>query len=155
MESFFVQNEAAATSFFVIFAAIVGVLATVVTKLAVAIKDKAKIPDGVIGGILIGAITSIPELITAIGVIVKSATSTGYDPASVFGDVIGSNMFCLLILAVTLLITIYLFKNREADQINTITLICLLFGSVMCILAVLFENNGIIFDYDTRPSPVV
>ncbi|MCQ3915592.1 MAG: hypothetical protein MJ195_02490, partial [Mycoplasmoidaceae bacterium] len=67
-EMIFIKNPAAAMSCFFIFAVIVGVLATLVTKLAVAVKDKAKLPDGVVGGILIGAITSIPEFITAIGV---------------------------------------------------------------------------------------
>ncbi|XQP55060.1 MAG: hypothetical protein ACOQNV_02910 [Mycoplasmoidaceae bacterium] len=156
-ELFFINNQAAAMSCFFIFAVVVGVLATVVTKLAVAIKDKAKLPDGVVGGILIGAITSIPEFITAIGVTVEGVLyPDAYDPASVFGDVIGSNMFCLLILAVTLIITVKLFRHREADQINTITIICLIFGAIMCILAVLFENNGIVYGGEGQPrSPLV
>lgn len=145
IESFFLNNGTASIACFFVFAIIVGFLATAVTKIAVAIKDKAKLPDGVIGGILIGTITSIPELITAVGVIINSAHDPTYDPSSVFGDVIGSNMFCMLILAVGLIITVDLFKHREADQINTITIVCLLFGTVMCILAVLFENNGIIY----------
>ncbi|MBQ0045712.1 MAG: hypothetical protein KBS35_02380 [Mycoplasma sp.] len=157
MEAFFTSNSAAAISFFFIFAIIVGVLATVVTKLAVAIKDKAQLPDGVIGGILIGAITSIPEFITAIGVTVNGVLRTDYNPASVFGDVIGSNMFCILIIAVTLLITVKTFRHRETDQINTITIICLIFGAVMCILAVLFENNGIVYgsQFGKPDSPLV
>ena len=127
-EMIFIKNPAAAMSCFFIFAVIVGVLATLVTKLAVAVKDKAKLPDGVVGGILIGAITSIPEFITAIGVTIDGVLyPTEYDPSSVFGDVIGSNMFCLLILAVTLIVTVRLFRHREADQINTITIICLIF----------------------------
>ena len=156
-EMIFINNPAAAMSCFFIFAVIVGVLATLVTKLAVAVKDKAKLPDGVVGGILIGAITSIPEFITAIGVTIDGVLyPTEYDPSSVFGDVIGSNMFCLLILAVTLIVTVKLFRHREADQINTITIICLIFGAVMCILAVLFENNGIVYGGEgQKASPLV
>ncbi len=156
MEAFFASNSAAAISFFFLFAIIVGFLATIVTKLAVAIKDKAQLPDGVIGGILIGAITSIPEFITAIAVTINGVLRPDYNPASVFGDVIGSNMFCILIIAVTLLVTVKLFRHRETDQINTITTICLIFGAVMCILAVLFENNGIVYGGDGQPaSPLV
>ncbi|MCQ3915516.1 MAG: hypothetical protein MJ195_02015, partial [Mycoplasmoidaceae bacterium] len=106
----------------------------------------------------------IPEFITAIGVTIDGVLypasiygKEGYDPSSVFGDVIGSNMFCLLILAVTLIVTVKLFRHREADQINTITIICLIFGAVMCILAVLFENNGIVYGskFGKPDSPLV
>ncbi|MCQ2956550.1 MAG: hypothetical protein MJ233_01445 [Mycoplasmoidaceae bacterium] len=92
------------------------------TKFAVAIKDKARLPDGVVGGILIGAITSIPELITSICVVVQSTYDSQVTSSSVFGDVIGSNMFCLVIMSAVLLGTVVLFKHREANQINTVSL---------------------------------
>lgn len=156
-EDFFIGNYAAAVSCFFIFAIIVGVLATLVTKFAVTIKDKAELPDGVVGGILIGAITSIPEFITAIGYTINATTIEGYgDPGAVFGDVIGSNMFCMLIIGVALLCTVWTFRHREADQMNTITIVCLIVGSVLCLLAVLFDNNGLIYGKDgLTDSPVV
>lgn len=155
MEAFFENNRIAATSFFVLFSIIVGVLATLVTKLAVTIKDRAGIPDGVIGGILIGAITSVPEFIASIIVTIYGTTNPAeYNVESIFGDVIGSNMFCLLILAVTLLVTIKMYKNRGTNQINTLTIVCIIFGSIMCILAILFDNNGLIYS-NNFPSPVV
>lgn len=145
-ESFFLSNPAASIGVFFAFAIIVGAFATIVTKLAVAVKDKAKLPDGVVGGILIGAITSIPEFITALGYIINCATQKGYgDPGAVFGDVVGSNMFCMLIIGVACVATVWIFRQREADQINTITIICLIVGSVMCLLAVIFDNNGLIY----------
>lgn len=159
-ESFFINNHGWAIGLFFVFAVIVGVLATVVTKMAVAIKDKAELPDGVVGGILIGAITSVPEFITALGYTINCATKGAEygDPGAVFGDVIGSNMFCMLIIAVACLATVWIFRHREADQINTITIVCLIAGSVLCILAVLFDNNGLIYG-KTSPteqmSPVV
>lgn len=159
----FITNPTLAIGIFFTFAILVGGLATLVTKLAVAVKDKANLPDGVVGGILIGAITSIPEFITAIGLIVSAAGysiadhADGYNPGAVFGDVIGSNMFCLLIIAVACIATVWIFRHREADQINTITIICLIVGSVLCLLAVLFENNGLIYGDNTEagPSPLV
>lgn len=155
-ESFFLNNHGWAIGLFFVFAAIVGVLATVVTKMAVAIKDKAELPDGVVGGILIGAITSVPEFITALGYTINCATKGAEygDPGAVFGDVIGSNMFCMLIIAVACLATVWIFRHREADQINTTTIACLIGGSVLCMLAVLFDNNGLIYSVDA-PSPVV
>ncbi|MCQ3915094.1 MAG: hypothetical protein MJ201_05125 [Mycoplasmoidaceae bacterium] len=107
-ESFFAENYGAAVACFFTFAIVVGVLATLVTKFAVTIKDKAELPDGVIGGILIGAITSVPEFITAIGYTINAATiGPEYgNPGAVFGDVIGSNMFCMLIIGVACLATV-------------------------------------------------
>lgn len=159
-ESFFTENYGAAVACFFTFAIVVGVLATLVTKFAVTIKDKAELPDGVIGGILIGAITSVPEFITAIGYTINAATiGPEYgNPGAVFGDVIGSNMFCMLIIGVACLATVWIFRHREADQINTITIICLIVGSVLCMLAVLFDNNGLIYGENSptgKISPVV
>lgn len=159
-ESFFAENYGAAVACFFTFAIVVGVLATLVTKFAVTIKDKAELPDGVIGGILIGAITSVPEFITAIGYTINAATiGPEYgNPGAVFGDVIGSNMFCMLIIGVACLATVWIFRHREADQINTITIICLIVGSVLCMLAVLFDNNGLIYGKNSptgKISPVV
>ncbi len=159
----FIRNFPLAISIFLISAVVVGVLATVVTKMAVAVKDKAELPDGVVGGILIGAITSIPEFITAIGYVVNAVNggvdASGMpiygDPGAVFGDVIGSNMFCMLIIGVACLSTVWIFRHREADQINTVTIICLIVGSIMCLLAVLFDNNGLVYSLSGIPSPVV
>lgn len=158
LENIFINNFPLAISIFLLFAIIVSVIATIVTKIAIAIRDKkTQISDGVIGGILISAITSVPELITSISFIINAATIEKYDnPGAVFGDVIGSNMCCILILAITLIVVVKMFKHRTTDQINAITIICLIFGSVMCVLAILFDNNGIIYGGDSQPvSPLV
>lgn len=142
--------------YFIPFAILVCVLATLMTKFALAIKDKARLPDGVVGGILIGAITSIPELITSICVVVQSTTDTEVHASSVFGDVIGSNMFCMLIMSVVLIGTVVLFKHREANQINTVSLTFMVIGTIFCFVACIFDNNGPIYNPDIAiPSPLV
>lgn len=141
--------------YFIPFAILVCVLATLMTKFALAIKDKARLPDGVVGGILIGAITSIPELITSICVVVQSTTDSQVSASSVFGDVIGSNMFCMLIMSVVLMVTIVLFKHREANQINTVSLAFMVVGTIFCFIACIFDNKGPIYDGATHVSPLV
>ena len=154
LEQFFTDNAGASIACFVVFTLLVCGLATIMTKFAVAIKDKAKISDGVIGGILIGAITSIPELITSIAVIVESSTDETVHASSVFGDVIGSNMFCFLIMAVVLLATVVMFKHREANQINTASLVFMIVGTIFCFMAGIFDNNGFIYSH-SHLSPLV
>ena len=154
-ERFFTDHAAASIACFIVFTILVCGLATIMTKFAVAIKDKAKISDGVIGGILIGAITSIPELITSIAVIVESSKNTEVHAYSVFGDVIGSNMFCFLIMAVVLLVTVVIFKRREANQINTVSLVFMIVGTIFCFLAGIFDNNGFVYGNGKPLSPLV
>lgn len=153
MVDFFTQNIIAAWSVFIIGAALVAVLSVTTSKSATALRDKAKLPEGVVAGILIGIITSVPELISGIMGVIEYATNPKYvDPGSaVFGDSIGSNMFCMFALAIVLIFCIKRFAKREVNQSNTITLIFVIMGSVFCLLAALFDNNGLIYE----KSPLV
>ncbi|MCQ3907919.1 MAG: hypothetical protein MJ219_04365 [Mycoplasmoidaceae bacterium] len=64
-------------------------------------KEKAHLSDGVVAGILLGVITSLPELVTCIAsVIVHGTGSIG------FGDIIGSNIFDIFILSICLLVCV-------------------------------------------------
>lgn len=155
MVDFFEQNLAAALSVFLIGAVFVAVLSVTTSKSATALRDKAKLPEGVVAGILIGIITSIPELISGIMGVIIYAKGEYVEPGSaVFGDAIGSNMFCMFALAVVLIIFIKKFAKREVNQSNTITLLFIIMGAVFCLLAGLFDNNGLIYNKD-NPSPIV
>lgn len=147
MLEFFYSNYAASLSFFVIFTLMVGGLATLLSKLAVALRDKAHLPNGVVGGILIGAITSVPELISAI----VSVTVYKSAPSGIFGDAIGSNMFCLFILGACLLICVWIFRDKTVNQMNTVTLGLTGLGGIMCFFAGLFADGGLL----GSPSPLV
>lgn len=155
MIEYFANNFTAAICVFTFGALLVAVLSTAMSKAAVSLRDKAHLPEGVIGGLLIGVITSIPELISGIfGVINYAKTPVEqFSPSPVFGDAVGSNMFCLFALAVVLLICIKLFVKREVNQTNTFTVIFVIIGTIFCFLACVFDNNGII--YSDSPSPLV
>ncbi|MCQ3915097.1 MAG: hypothetical protein MJ201_05140 [Mycoplasmoidaceae bacterium] len=74
------------------------VITTLLSKLCVILKEKAHLSDGVVAGLLLGVITSLPELVTCIAsILVHKTGSLG------FGDIIGSNIFDIFILAVCLL----------------------------------------------------
>lgn len=156
MEDFFNQNPVVALSIYLIMTACVAVLSVCTSKSATALRDKAQLPEGVVAGILIGVITSIPELISGVTGVIQYARGEGgveAEGSAVFGDVIGSNMFCIFALALILIIFVQKFAKREVNQSNTITLIFVVMGGIFCLLAGLFDNKGLI--YKDSPSPIV
>lgn len=148
---FFINNFPAAMSVFVIDAFVVAILAWLTTKAAVALKNRAGLSDGVVGGILLGIITSVPELISSIAGAINYGQNPDSPGSSILGDAIGSNMFCLFVLAVALLGGIVIFVRKEVNQINTITLVCVAVGVVFCLMAGLFDNYGMIYDQGGSP----
>lgn len=106
------------------------VITTLLSKLCVVLKLKAKLSDGIVAGLLLGVITSLPELVTCITSIFS--TQSG---AMGFGDIVGSNIFDIFVLAVCLLICVWMFIKKKSNQVNTATLICTGIGTIFVLLA--------------------
>lgn len=66
------------------------------------LAKESKLGAAFVGGLLIASITSLPEFVTAISAVVLN------NPTLSFGDVVGSNMFNIFVLAVY---NIYFFKS--------------------------------------------
>ena len=103
---------------------------TLLSKLCVILKEKAHLSDGVVAGLLLGVITSLPELVTCIASVVSSRSGE-----MGFGDIVGSNIFDLFVLAVCLLVCVWMFIKKKANQINAMTLICTGVGTIFVLLA--------------------
>lgn len=111
------------------------VITTLLSKLCVILKEKAHLSDGVVAGLLLGVITSLPELVTCIAsVLVHKTGSLG------FGDIIGSNIFDIFILAVCLLACVWMFRKHKANQVNTMTLVFTGVGTIFVLLAMVASN---------------
>lgn len=82
---------------------------------------KTKISGAFIGGVLLAAVTSLPELFTSISsvLIVKN-------PALVIGDILGSDIFDLAALLILTLIWFKNFHTAKLDKFHIISLIVLL-----------------------------
>ncbi len=65
------------------------------------LSKQSKLGSAFVGGLLIASITSLPEFVTSISAVVLN------NPTLSFGDIVGSNMFNIFILAVY---NIYFFK---------------------------------------------
>lgn len=107
-------------------------ITTLLSRLCVILKEKAHLSDGVVAGILLGLITSLPELVTCIAsIIVHRSGSIG------FGDIIGSNFFDLFVLAICLLACVWIFIKHKSNKVNLTTLICTGVGTVFVLLAMI------------------
>ncbi|MBQ0045711.1 MAG: hypothetical protein KBS35_02375 [Mycoplasma sp.] len=128
--NYFNEHFAITISLYCILLIAVVVITTLLSKLCVILKEKAHLSDGVVAGLLLGVITSLPELVTCIAsVFVHKTGSLG------FGDIIGSNIFDIFVLAICLLVCVWLFRKSKANQVNTMTLVFTGVGTVFVLLA--------------------
>lgn len=75
-----------------------------------ALSNESKFGKELIGGLLIAAITSLPELVTSISAVLLN------NPRLSFGDILGSNMFNIFVLAI---FNIFFFKKMMFKSIST------------------------------------
>ena len=81
------------------------------------LDKKTKISGAFIGGILLAAITSLPELFTSI-----SSIAFLNETGMVVGNILGSNLFNLTLLAFTVICFVKKYKQSKLDKIHVISL---------------------------------
>lgn len=100
------------------------------------LDKKSNISGAVIGGVLLATITSMPEFITSI-----TATVFRDNPGLAFGNVFGSNLFNIVILAVADLFFIkHLFFNKVKTAKKTNGLVIIMYLTFL--LPLLLYNLG-------------
>jgi cation:H+ antiporter len=98
---------------YVLLAGVVVVAARIAGALVDEFDQRTKISGALIGGILLAAITSLPEFITSI------VSTVVYDqPGLAFGNIFGSNFFNLVILAV---LDLYFLRKYLYNKIQDLT----------------------------------
>lgn len=93
------------------------------------LSKQTKLGSALIGGILIASITSLPEFVTSVSAVVID------NPALSFGDILGSNMFNIFILAIYNIVLFKkdLFKNVSSKYI--FECILLIFEYIVILIA--------------------
>ena len=87
------------------------------------LDKKTHISGALIGGVLLATITSMPEFITSI-----TSTVALNEPSLAFGNVFGSNIFNIVILALADLIFLkHMFFNKVKTQRTTNALVILMY----------------------------
>lgn len=98
---------------YVLLAGVVVVAAQIAGGLVDEFDHRTKISGALIGGILLAAITSLPEFITSI-----VSTTIYNQPGLAFGNIFGSNFFNLVILAV---LDLYFLRKYLYNKIQDLT----------------------------------
>lgn len=104
------------------------------------IDKKTNLSGAFIGGVILAAVTSMPELITSI-----TAIAVVDNPHLVMGNVLGSNLFNLSILAVLTICSIRNFVRARVSSSHLITLLCTLAAYVILTVVVILKLDYSVF----------
>ncbi len=96
--------------FFLVLAFLVAFSSIKLSYYGDALSKQTKLGSALIGGLLIASITSLPELVTSVSAVLLN------NPALSFGDILGSNMFNIFVLAVY---NIWFFKKDIFKSTNS------------------------------------
>lgn len=100
-----------------------------------ALDKKTKISGAFIGGILLAAITSLPELFT-------SVSSIGFlgETGMVVGNILGSNLFNFTVLALTIILFIKKYKHAKFAKVHIYSTIIVIGMTSLTLYALLAPN---------------
>jgi len=114
---------------YIILAAFVVISSIYLSKYVDALDKKTNLSGAFIGGVILAAVTSLPELFTSL-----TAVCMLNQPELVQGNVYGSNIFNLTIISICVLLTAKTFKYSKISKTHTGTLI---FTIIMFILSII------------------
>lgn len=96
------------------------------------LDKKTKISGAFIGGILLAAITSLPELFTSI-----SSIAFLNETGMVVGNILGSNLFNLTVLGLTVILFTKKYKNGKVDKVHIFSLLIVVLMASLTLYAIL------------------
>lgn len=122
-----IQNTPILILLYIISASIVIISSIYLSKYVDALDKKTNLSGAFIGGVILAAVTSLPELFTSL-----TAVCMLNQPELVSGNVYGSNIFNLVIISICVLAAPQVFKNSKISKTHKGTLI---FTIIMFILS--------------------
>lgn len=99
---------------------------------------ESKLGSALVGGILIASITSLPEFITSISAVLIN------NPSLSFGDILGSNMFNIFIIAI---FNLYFFRKNIFNSLSKsykVECLILIIEYLLIIVSGIMNNKNII-----------
>lgn len=93
------------------------------------LDKKTNISGAFIGGVILAAVTSLPELVTSL-----SAVFVVHNPELIIGNVLGSNIFNLCIFGGAVVLAAKSFSKAKIGKAHLATIVCTL---VVCVLMAL------------------
>ncbi len=98
------------------------------------LDKKTNLSGAFIGGVILAAITSLPELVTSI-----SAVAVVNNPELIIGNVLGSNVFNLVIFGATTALSVKAFANAKIGKAHLATIICTVVADVLMVATLLLD----------------
>mgnify|MGYP003373113702 CR=1 FL=1 len=105
------------------------------------IDKKTNISGAFIGGVVLAAVTSLPELFTSISAVVILE-----NPELVMGNILGSNIFNLFTLSVVVIIFLKLFLKDKIGRNHFKTSIFVFFSNLILFIPVYFSKDFSLFN---------
>ncbi len=96
---------------YVLILVVVTFLSVLLARYVDALDKKTQMSDGVLGGVLLAGVTSLPELITSF-----TAVLLFNDAQMTFGNIMGSNFFDITIIGVLMLSMFFIVKSRGVSK---------------------------------------
>lgn len=101
------------------------------------LDKKTNLSGAFIGGVILAAITSLPELITSI-----SAVTVVNKPELIIGNVLGSNVFNLVIFGATTALSVKAFANAKVGKSHLATIICTIVADLLMLGTFIIGANN-------------
>lgn len=105
------------------------------SKYVDALDKKTHLSGAFIGGVLLAAVTSLPELFTSITSVLMLN-----QPNLVQGNVLGSNIFNLTVIGVCVFFASKSFKETTLSKSHLTTIICTIAMFVICFIGMYMQN---------------
>ncbi len=119
---------------YVILAGLVVYLSLFLSKYVDALDKKTNLSGAFIGGVLLAAVTSLPEFITSL-----TAVFSLNQPSLVQGNVFGSNVFNLSVLGACILIFPKKFKGEYLSKSHILTSVFTFIMFIICFLGMKYD----------------
>lgn len=98
------------------------------------LDKKTNLSGAFIGGVILAAVTSLPELVTSISSIYVVKNSE-----LIIGNVLGSNIFNLCIFGITTALSVKAFSKAKVGKAHLATLLCTVAADVLMVATLLLD----------------
>ncbi len=124
---------------YVVLLVVMTFLSIILARLVDVLDKKTKMGGGLLGGVLLAGITSLPELVTSLSAILLIGNVD-----MTFGNILGSNFFDVVVIGLSMLLMFKIVKKSGVSK-NTGILMLLCFGVTLVIfLFDVFNLNWVI-----------
>lgn len=101
-----------------------------------ALDKKTKISGAFIGGILLAAVTSLPELFTSLSSVILIG-----ETGMVVGNILGSDLFNFMVLGISMVLFVKKYKKAKVEKIHIYSLLIVIAMAAITLYAILAPTS--------------